>query len=96
MFVANPTPQAVWHFVADARGLIRETLVFDMANKRALDLELREFAGVSETSGCAVDDNGKTLYLSEGELAFGKSTQMLNRALIKSPYFDVAIWQLSA
>lgn len=65
---ANPTTQAVSAFVADARGLIRETLVFDMANKHALNLELREFAGVSETSGCAVDDNSKTLYLSEGEL----------------------------
>ena len=65
---ANPTTQAVSAFVADARGLIRETLVFDIENKRSLNIELREFAGVSETSGCAVDDNSKTLYVSEGEV----------------------------
>ncbi|WP_421418626.1 phytase [Pseudoalteromonas lipolytica] len=65
---SNSTTHAVSAFVSDARGLIRETLVYDVKNNHPLNLELREFAGISDTSGCAVDDHNKTLYLSEGEV----------------------------
>lgn len=55
-------------FVPDVRGLISETIIYDLATKQAKNIAVREFSAVTEASGCAVNDETKTLYVGEAEL----------------------------
>ncbi|AZN32002.1 phytase [Pseudoalteromonas sp. Xi13] len=64
----NDNNATVSAFVPDVRGLISETIVFDLASKQAKNIAVREFSAVTEASGCAVNDETKTLYVGEAEL----------------------------
>lgn len=59
---------AISLFVADARGLINQTYVYDTRKNKAVNVPVREFAGLSESAGCTVVDSTHTLYLSEAEV----------------------------
>ncbi|MBH0020005.1 phytase [Pseudoalteromonas sp. SWXJ133] len=65
---ANKASESISAFVPDVRGLITETIVFDTANDKAVNVNVREFSGVSEASGCAVSTTTNTLYVSESEV----------------------------
>ncbi|MDN3382351.1 phytase [Pseudoalteromonas sp. APC 3358] len=65
---ANKASESISAFVPDVRGLITETIVFDTANNKAVNVNVREFSGVSEASGCAVSTTTNTLYVSESEV----------------------------
>jgi 3-phytase len=64
----NTDNETVSAFVPDVRGLISETIVYDLASKQAKNIAVREFSAVTEASGCAVNDETKTLYVGEAEL----------------------------
>ena len=64
----NDNNATVSAFVPDVRGLISETIVYDLASKQAKNIAVREFSAVTEASGCAVNDETKTLYVGEAEL----------------------------
>ncbi|HAG38934.1 MAG TPA: phytase, partial [Pseudoalteromonas sp.] len=64
----NTDNETVSAFVPDVRGLISETIIYDLATKQAKNIAVREFSAVTETSGCAVNDDTKTLYVGEAEL----------------------------
>ncbi|WP_151173849.1 phytase [Pseudoalteromonas ruthenica] len=59
-------------FVADVRGLISQTLVYDLEAAQPMQLPIRTFAGVSEASGCAVSDEAQQLFIGEAELGVWK------------------------
>ncbi|PLT26257.1 phytase [Pseudoalteromonas sp. MelDa3] len=65
---ANKASESISAFVPDVRGLITETIIFDTANNKAVNVNVREFSGVSEASGCAVSTTTNTLYVSESEV----------------------------
>lgn len=65
---ANKASKSISAFVPDVRGLITETIIFDTANNKAVNVNVREFSGVSEASGCAVSTTTNTLYVSESEI----------------------------
>ncbi|MGO3421725.1 MAG: phytase [Pseudoalteromonas distincta] len=65
---ANKASESISVFVPDVRGLITETIIFDTANNKAVNVNVREFSGVSEASGCAVSTTTNTLYVSESEV----------------------------
>ena len=48
--------------------LISETVIYDLATNQAKNIAVREFSAVTEASGCAVNDDTKTLYVGEAEL----------------------------
>ena len=64
----NTDNETVSAFVPDVRGLISETIIYDLATKQAKNIAVREFSAVTEASGCAVNDETKTLYVGEAEL----------------------------
>lgn len=64
----NTDNKTVSAFVPDVRGLISETIIYDLATKQAKNIAVREFSAVTEASGCAVNDETKTLYVGEAEL----------------------------
>ena len=64
----NDNNATVSAFVPDVRGLISETIVYDLASKQVKNIAVREFSAVTEASGCAVNDETKTLYVGEAEL----------------------------
>ena len=64
----NSNNETVSAFVPDVRGLISETIIYDLATNQAKNIAVREFSAVTEASGCAVNDDTKTLYVSEAEL----------------------------
>ncbi|CAD2226687.1 Phytase domain-containing protein [Pseudoalteromonas sp. 3J6] len=64
----NTNTETVSAFVPDVRGLISETVIYDLATNQAKNIAVREFSAVTEASGCAVNDDTKTLYVSEAEL----------------------------
>lgn len=64
----NDNNATVSAFVPDVRGLISETIIYDLASKQAKNIAVREFSAVTEASGCAVNDETKTLYVGEAEL----------------------------
>jgi 3-phytase len=65
---ANKETGAISAFVPDVRGLITETIIFNTINNKALNINVREFSGVNEASGCAVSTATNTLFVSEGEI----------------------------
>ncbi|MGB1302191.1 MAG: phytase, partial [Pseudoalteromonas tetraodonis] len=64
----NSNTETVSAFVPDVRGLISETVIYDLATNQAKNIAVREFSAVTEASGCAVNDETKTLYVGEAEL----------------------------
>ncbi|KAF7767067.1 3-phytase [Pseudoalteromonas undina] len=64
----NTNTETVSAFVPDVRGLISETVIYDLATNQAKNIAVREFSAVTEASGCAVNDDTKTLYVGEAEL----------------------------
>ncbi|TGE78196.1 phytase [Pseudoalteromonas sp. KS88] len=64
----NSNTETVSAFVPDVRGLISETVIYDLATNQAKNIAVREFPAVTEASGCAVNDDTKTLYVGEAEL----------------------------
>ncbi|ETJ46153.1 phytase [Pseudoalteromonas agarivorans] len=64
----NADNKTISAFVPDVRGLISETIIYDLATKQAKNIAVREFSAVTEASGCAVNDETKTLYVGEAEL----------------------------
>ena len=64
----NSNTETVSAFVPDVRGLISETVIYDLATNQAKNIAVREFSAVTEASGCAVNDDTKTLYVGEAEL----------------------------
>ena len=64
----NNNTETVSAFVPDVRGLISETVIYDLATNQAKNITVREFSAVTEASGCAVNDDTKTLYVGEAEL----------------------------
>ncbi|MDN3486193.1 phytase [Pseudoalteromonas sp. APC 3224] len=64
----NTNTETVSAFVPDVRGLISETVIYDLATNQAKNIAVREFPAVTEASGCAVNDDTKTLYVGEAEL----------------------------
>lgn len=64
----NTNTETVSAFVPDVRGLISETVIYDLATNQAKNIAVREFPAVTEASGCAVNDDTKTLYMGEAEL----------------------------
>ncbi|ATD02476.1 3-phytase [Pseudoalteromonas tetraodonis GFC] len=64
----NSNNKTVSAFVPDVRGLISETVIYDLATNQAKNIAVREFSAVTEASGCAVNDDTKTLYVGEAEL----------------------------
>lgn len=64
----NKDTQTISVFVPDARGLVQEVIVYDNKAQRPLKQPMREFAGISETAGCAVNDTTQTLFISESEV----------------------------
>jgi len=64
----NSNNETVSAFVPDVRGLISETVIYDLATNQAKNIAVREFSAVTEASGCAVNDDTKTLYVGEAEL----------------------------
>lgn len=64
----NNNTETVSAFVPDVRGLISETVIYDLATNQAKNIAVREFSAVTEASGCAVNDDTKTLYVGEAEL----------------------------
>lgn len=64
----NSNTETVSAFVPDVRGLISETVIYDLATNQAKNITVREFSAVTEASGCAVNDDTKTLYVGEAEL----------------------------
>ncbi|WP_193049247.1 phytase [Pseudoalteromonas undina] len=64
----NSNNETVSAFVPDVRGLISETVIYDLATNQAKNIAVREFPAVTEASGCAVNDDTKTLYVGEAEL----------------------------
>ncbi|KTF15557.1 phytase [Pseudoalteromonas sp. H105] len=64
----NNNTETVSAFVPDVRGLISETIIYDLATNQAKNIAVREFSAVTEASGCAVNDDSKTLYVGEAEL----------------------------
>lgn len=64
----NSKNETVSAFVPDVRGLISETVIYDLATNQAKNITVREFSAVTEASGCAVNDYTKTLYVGEAEL----------------------------
>ncbi|OUS72548.1 phytase [Pseudoalteromonas sp. A601] len=64
----NNNTETVSAFVPDVRGLISETIIYDLATSQAKNIAVREFSAVTEASGCAVNDETKTLYVGEAEL----------------------------
>ncbi|WP_409424879.1 phytase [Pseudoalteromonas sp. RW-H-Ap-1] len=64
----NTDNETISAFVPDVRGLISETIIYDLATKQAKNIAVREFSAVTEASGCAVNDETKTLYVGEAEL----------------------------
>ncbi|AQP99000.1 phytase [Pseudoalteromonas aliena] len=65
---ANKETGAISAFVPDVRGLITETIIFNTINNKALNIDVREFSGVNEASGCTVSTATNTLFVSEGEI----------------------------
>ncbi|KAA1156332.1 phytase [Pseudoalteromonas fuliginea] len=65
---ANNITQTVTAFIADVRGLITETAIFDTAKNQPVNVSIREFPGVSEAAGCAVSDITSTLFISESNV----------------------------
>ncbi|MBQ4833140.1 phytase [Pseudoalteromonas sp. MMG010] len=63
----NERTQLVSAFTPDVRGLITETLVFDINKNVPTNLTVRQFSGVSEAAGCAVNHRTNTLYISESD-----------------------------
>ncbi|URQ97914.1 phytase [Pseudoalteromonas sp. SCSIO 43095] len=64
----NSNTETVSAFVPDVRGLISETVIYDLATNQAKNIAVREFSAVTEASGCAVNDDTKTLYVGEAKL----------------------------
>ncbi|MDC9507722.1 phytase [Pseudoalteromonas sp. Angola-4] len=64
----NADNKTISAFVPDVRGLISETIIYDLATKQTKNIAVREFSAVTEASGCAVNDETKTLYVGEAEL----------------------------
>ena len=64
----NSNTETVLAFVPDVRGLISETVIYDLATNQAKNIAVREFSAVTEASGCAVNDDTKTLYVGEAKL----------------------------
>ncbi|MGO2074162.1 MAG: phytase [Pseudoalteromonas sp.] len=64
----NLNNETVSAFVPDVRGLISETIIYDLATDQTKNVAVREFSAVTEASGCAVNDETKTLYVGEAEL----------------------------
>jgi len=64
----NSNTETVSAFVPDVRGLISETVIYDLATNQAKNITVREFSAVTEASGCAVNDDTKTLYVGEAKL----------------------------
>ncbi|MFY8325565.1 phytase [Pseudoalteromonas sp. ZZD1] len=64
----NSNTETVSAFVPDVRGLINETVIYDLATNQTKNIAVREFSAVTEASGCAVNDETKTLYVGEAEL----------------------------
>ncbi|MBQ4858087.1 phytase [Pseudoalteromonas sp. MMG007] len=64
----NDNNATVSALVPDVRGLISETVIYDLATNQAKNIAVREFSAVTEASGCAVNDETKTLYVGEAEL----------------------------
>ncbi|MCK8126701.1 phytase [Pseudoalteromonas sp. 2CM39R] len=64
----NSNTETVSAFVPDVRGLISETVIYDLATNQAKNIAVREFPAVTEASGCTVNDDTKTLYVGEAEL----------------------------
>lgn len=64
----NSNTETVSAFVPDVRGLISETVIYDLATNQAKNIAVREFSAITEASGCAVNDDTKTLYVGEAEL----------------------------
>ncbi len=64
----NSNTETVSAFVPDVRGLISETIIYDLATNQVKNIAVREFSAVTEASGCAVNDDSKTLYVGEAEL----------------------------
>jgi len=55
----NSNNETVSAFVPDVRGLISETVIYDLATNQAKNIAVREFSAVTEASGCAVNDDTK-------------------------------------
>lgn len=64
----NSNTETVSAFVPDVRGLISETVIYDLATNQTKNIAVREFSAVTEASGCAVNDDTKTLYVGEAKL----------------------------
>ena len=64
----NSNTETVSAFVPDVRGLISETVIYDLATNQAKNIAVREFSAVTEASGCAVNYDTKTLYVGEAKL----------------------------
>ncbi|MEH6396735.1 phytase [Pseudoalteromonas sp.] len=83
-------------FVADVRGLMTETLVYNFATGQTANIAVREFAAVNEASGCAVNDTSQQLFISEEELgiwqmnANAESTAAKHPVAMVSPFGELA------
>ncbi|CAM3919267.1 MULTISPECIES: phytase [Pseudoalteromonas] len=83
-------------FVADVRGLMTETLVYNFVTGKAPNIAVREFAAVNEAAGCTVNDKNQQLFISEEELgiwqmnANAESTAAKHPVAMVTPFGELA------
>ena len=83
-------------FVADVRGLMTETIVYNLASGKTANIAVREFAAVNEAAGCAVNDVSQQLFISEEELgiwqmnANAESTAAKHPVAMVTPFGELA------
>ena len=77
-------------FIADVRGLMHETIVYNFATEQTTNIAVREFAAVNEASGCAVNDVSQQLFISEEELGVWQINANAESTAAKHPVAMVA------
>ncbi|WP_339688611.1 phytase [uncultured Pseudoalteromonas sp.] len=86
----NHNTGSISAFVADVRGLMRETLIYNFATEQTTNIAVREFAGVNEAAGCAVNDVSQQLFISEEELGIWQMNANAESSASKQPLTMVA------
>ena len=86
----NHNTGSISAFVADVRGLMTETLVYNFATGQTANIAVREFAAVNEAAGCAVNDASQQLFISEEELGIWQMNANAESTAAKHPVAMVA------